>query len=92
MRARNMTHKEAENLTNLTKQTMREDLNWSEEEMVYGIMHLSTLMSLIQYNQLPSSNPKFPELLRILANVYELLTEIEKQTNESLNERFNSPD
>ena len=64
------------------KQAMKE-MGWDKKEAAHGIMWMTLLLLLIVENELPAGNVKFPELLRILANVLEANIDLIEKENKN---------
>ena len=79
-----ITNEEVIALIDTAERTMKDDYNWSEEDANAGLIYMTMLVIQINQMQLPILNNKFPEILRILANVYELFN---SKLREKISER-----
>jgi len=61
-----------EKLIKAYKETLRKDHNWREEDINACITWTSMLLTLLIKYEFPTGHPKFPELLRGLANLFEI--------------------
>jgi hypothetical protein len=63
-------------LIDSTRQHMIQDLEWSIPDADAGMGYLTMIMTMFARYKLPMHNEKFPELLRILANLLQEVSDV----------------
>ncbi len=70
-----MSHESSKLIVHTAYDYLRKELKWPQDEALTAMEFISDLIVVLEVNKFPVHNEKFPEIVRVLANMIEATIE-----------------